>query len=95
MKRDIAEEKKAANAPEDKSGWSQEQQQKMEEGMKQFPASMAAKERWIAISKVVEGKTPKECFARFKDLCDKAKKWLILKFINLNLIISTKITKLF
>jgi hypothetical protein len=45
----------------------------MEEGMKKYPASMNAKERWIQISEMVEGKTPKECFTRFKELCDKAK----------------------
>lgn len=46
----------------------------MEEGMKTHPASMNTKERWIAISEMVDGKTPKECFARFKELCEKAKK---------------------
>jgi hypothetical protein len=45
----------------------------MEEGMKKFPASMNAKQRWIEISAIVEGKTPKECHTRFKELCDKAK----------------------
>ena len=45
----------------------------MEEGMKRFGPKMNTKERWISISEVVEGKTPKECFARFKELCDKAK----------------------
>jgi hypothetical protein len=45
----------------------------MEEGMKKFPASIPTKERWIQIAEVVDGKTPKECFTRFKELCEKAK----------------------
>ena len=75
MKRDIAEEKKAGHAPaaNDKDSWTQEQQEKMEEGMKKFPASLAAKQRWIEISAFVVGKTPKECHTRFKELCEKAK----------------------
>jgi hypothetical protein len=53
--------------------WSQEQQKQLESGMKEVPTSVAAKERWIQIAERVEGKTPKECFTRFKDLCAKAK----------------------
>jgi len=41
--------------------------------MREFGADMPTKERWIAIAERVEGKSAKECFARFKDLCAKAK----------------------
>lgn len=41
--------------------------------MKAVPTTVATKERWIAIAETVEGKTPKECFARFKKLCAQAK----------------------
>lgn len=41
--------------------------------MKKVPASVATKERWIQIADGVQGRTPKECFTRFKDLCAKAK----------------------
>jgi hypothetical protein len=41
--------------------------------MKEFPASIPTKERWIQIAEKVDGKTAKECFTRFKDLCAKAK----------------------
>ena len=41
--------------------------------MKQIPSTVATKERWIQIAESVEGKTPKECFTRFKELCAAAK----------------------
>jgi len=45
----------------------------MEKGMREVPASVATKERWLKIAEGVEGKTAKECFTRFKELCAKAK----------------------
>jgi len=45
----------------------------MEEGMRKVPSTVATKERWIQIAAMVDGKTPKECFTRFKELCAKAK----------------------
>jgi len=45
----------------------------MEKGMKSIPSTVATKERWIQIAALVEGKTPKECFTRFKELCAAAK----------------------
>ena len=42
--------------------------------MREFPASMATKERWLKIAEKVDGKTAKQCYGRFKDLCAKAKK---------------------
>jgi len=41
--------------------------------MREFGADMSTKERWIAIAEKVDGKTAKECFTRFKELCAKAK----------------------
>ena len=45
----------------------------METKMKEIPQTVATKERWIAIAEGVEGKTPKEFFTRYKELCKKAK----------------------
>lgn len=41
--------------------------------MREVPSTVATKERWVKIAETVEGKTPKECFTRFKELCAKAK----------------------
>jgi len=45
----------------------------MEAGMKEFPSTIPTKERWISIAEKVDGKTAKECFTRFKELCAKVK----------------------
>lgn len=45
----------------------------MEQGMKEFPASIPTKERWTKIAEVVDGKSPKECFERFKEIVAKLK----------------------
>ena len=37
--------------------------------MREFPGTMAVKERWIKIAERVEGKTAKECYERFKEIC--------------------------
>eukprot|EP00741_Cyanophora_paradoxa_P009619 tig00001542_g9317.t1 len=67
--------KKAAAVPpgaEDGAGpankdWTVEQQQALERGLKAHPATLGA-ERWKLISKLVPGKTPKQCMERFKEL---------------------------
>ena len=41
--------------------------------MKKFPGSMPTKERWIAIAELVENKSAKECFTRFKSIVAKIK----------------------
>ena len=41
--------------------------------MKKFPGSMPTKERWIAIAELVDNKSAKECFARFKSIVAKLK----------------------
>ena len=54
--------------------WSVEQQRQLEAALRKYPASMGtAKERWTAISREVEGRSLKECVARFKELSAKAK----------------------
>ena len=58
----------------DPSGWSNEQQKQLETGMREFPGSIPVKERWIKISEKVEGKTPKECYERFKEIVALVKK---------------------
>lgn len=42
--------------------------------MRQFAAALGPKERWTKISEVVDNKTPKECYTRFKELVSKAAK---------------------
>ncbi|CAM9588765.1 unnamed protein product [Phaeothamnion confervicola] len=49
-------------------GWSQQQQQQLEDALARFPPSMDKNERWKSISAEVEGKTKKECVERFKVL---------------------------
>lgn len=69
-----AEEKKAAEvAKPAEDVWTQEQQKQLENGMREVPASIPTKERWLKIAEGVDGKSAKECFARFKELVAKAK----------------------
>lgn len=42
--------------------------------MKEFPGTLPAKERWVKIAEKVDGRTPKECFERFKEICAMLKK---------------------
>lgn len=63
----------AAQPQVDAEGWTNAQQAQMEAAMKQFPGSMPTKERWIAIADLVEGKTAKECFTRYKNIVAKLK----------------------
>lgn len=41
--------------------------------MRDVAKDVPTKERWIQIAETVDGKTAKECFTRFKELCAKAK----------------------
>lgn len=61
---------KAAPAP---AAWSKDQQRQMEEAMREFPAEIATKERWQSIATKVEGKSPKLCYERFRELVAMAK----------------------
>lgn len=63
----------ADQAAANPDGWSNEQQKQMEKGMREVPSTVPTKERWIKIAEGVDGKTAKECFTRFKELCAKAK----------------------
>ena len=70
-------QQKAAAVP-DPNAWTKEQQRQMETGMREIPASVpvtaeSKKARWIKIADGVDGKTAKECFTRFKELCVQAK----------------------
>lgn len=53
--------------------WTSEQQKALEKALVEFPASIAANERWTKIGEAVEGKTKKQCVARFKFLRDQLK----------------------
>jgi len=37
--------------------------------MREYPASIPVKLRWIKISEKVDGKNAKECYERFKEIC--------------------------
>ena len=54
--------------------------------MKTVPSTIATKERWVQIAGLVDEKTPKECFTRFKELCAAAKaaaaKWIIFYLLT-------------
>lgn len=51
------------------SNWSVEQQKQLEDGMREFPGTIPVKERWIKIAEKVDGKSAKECYERFKEIC--------------------------
>ena len=46
-----------------------EQQKQLEDGMREFPGTIPVKERWVKIAEKVEGKSAKECYERFKEIC--------------------------
>ena len=54
--------------------WNNDQQKQLENAMREFPGSIAVKERFIKIAEKVEGKTAKECYERFKEICARVKK---------------------
>lgn len=65
---------KKAEPVVEENGWGKEQQSALEKGMKDFTAKeFPGKVRWEKISEVVDGKSPKECFERFKEICAKVK----------------------
>jgi hypothetical protein len=41
--------------------------------MKDVPANVPTKERWVKIAELVDGKSAKECYERFKDIVSKLK----------------------
>lgn len=46
--------------------WSTEQQSELEKALAKYPPSLDPATRWRMIASEVQGKTPKECLARFK-----------------------------
>jgi hypothetical protein len=46
----------------------------MEAGMKEYPSTMGAKERWVKIAEMVDGQDAKSCYAQFKTICASVKK---------------------
>jgi DnaJ homolog subfamily C member 2 len=57
-----------ATAASPADGWTAEQDQQLQSGLANFPASMDKNERWDAIAKGVPGKSKKECVQRFKTI---------------------------
>ena len=53
--------------------WTSDQQKQLEAALREFPASLPTAERWEKIANSVEGKTRKQCVARFKICAAKAK----------------------
>ena len=56
------------------ASWTAEQQKQLELGLRKYPTSMEATDRWNSISAGVVGKTRKDCIERYKALCGSAKK---------------------
>lgn len=54
--------------------WTSEQQKAMLAALKKYPATMDKNERWASIAGEVEGKSKKDCFARFKEIRAELKK---------------------
>ena len=48
--------------------WTTAQQAALEKGLKTFPSSLKPQERWTKIASLVEGKSMRDCVARFKQL---------------------------
>jgi DnaJ family protein C protein 2 len=73
VRKEMEEEQKQGQQKSNGDGWSVEQQKQLETGLRQVPATVATKERFLKIAEGVEGKSAKECFERFKELVAKAK----------------------
>ena len=55
------------------SEWTNEQQTSLEQALRAVPKDLPPTDRWMKIGNLVEGKTAKECLARYKDLARIAK----------------------
>jgi DnaJ family protein C protein 2 len=56
----------AAAAAGDDDDWTDQQVKELQAGLAKYPATMDKNERWSAIAKCVQGKSKKECVAKFK-----------------------------
>ena len=62
------------NNPANADAWQESQQKQLEEALRTFGSTMEKNERWRCIAKAVNGKTKKECVARYKELRAQLKK---------------------
>jgi len=60
------EEKRTVIQVEVEDAWSQEEQELLEQALRDYPSSLPPKERWASISKVIPNKTARQCVERFK-----------------------------
>lgn len=70
-KEEVKELPKEEKKPEE--DWTEEQQRRLEAGLKKFPNTLDPKERWGSIAKEVGDKSAKECLSRFKYIAAKLK----------------------
>ena len=73
-KADKQEDKEQSKTNDDGPVWTDKEQKLLEDALRKFPKTLAAKERWTKISGAVPGKTPKECLTRFKYIASMLKK---------------------
>jgi len=75
LKAVAGEEKKDSERVEevDKDGWTATQTADLQEALKTFKSEMDKKERWTAIGNYVDGKTMKECVAKYKIIREEIK----------------------
>jgi acyl-CoA-binding protein len=67
----VAEAKARKNTALKEDEWTFEQQKQLETGLKTIPSK--DEKRWDKIAALVDGKTRKECIARYKELVEKMK----------------------
>ena len=70
MKKEVKKAAKAAEEPEESNvnNWTDEEQELLNQGLAENPASMDKKERWKAIAAVVGTRNLKECAQRYKEV---------------------------
>jgi len=62
----VAKDSPVATPKAAEDAWTPDEDAKLQEGLKEYPASMDKNERWSAISKLVGTKSKKDCVQRFK-----------------------------
>ena len=70
MKKEVKKAAKGAEEPEESNvnNWTDEEQELLNQGLAENPASMDKKERWKAIAAVVGTRNLKECAQRYKEV---------------------------